>query len=52
MDKSTIYRLARGDNIPAHKYDRIWRFDAAELDGSMKSEESSAIAPNENSERD
>jgi len=36
MGKSTIYKLAREGNIPAHKYGRIWRFDTAELDEWMK----------------
>ncbi len=36
MGKSTIYKLARESNIPAHKYGRIWRFDTAELDEWMK----------------
>ena len=36
MGKSTIYKLARGDSILAHKYGRIWRFDASELDEWLK----------------
>ena len=36
MGKSTIYKLAREGNIPAHRAGRIWRFDAAELDEWMK----------------
>ena len=36
MDKSTICKLDREGNIPAHCAGRIWRFHAAELDEWMK----------------
>lgn len=36
VGKSTIHKLAREGNIPVHRQGRIWRFDAAELDGWMK----------------
>lgn len=36
MGKSTIYKLDREGNIPAHRADRIWRFDAVELYEWMK----------------
>jgi excisionase family DNA binding protein len=32
MGRSTIYKLLREDSLPAHKFGREWRFDAAELD--------------------
>ena len=35
--KSTLYSLARKQNVPAHKMGREWRFDAAELDEWLKS---------------
>ena len=31
MGRSTIYKLLREGNLPAHKVGREWRFDAAEL---------------------
>lgn len=36
MGRSTLYRLAREGQMPAHKRGRVWRFDAAELDAWMK----------------
>ena len=38
MGTSTIYKLAREGNIPAHRAGRIGRFDAAELDAWMKNQ--------------
>jgi len=32
MGKSTIYKLAQQDRLPAHKAGRVWRFDVEELD--------------------
>lgn len=32
IGKSTIYRLAREGDLPAHRMGRVWRFDAEELD--------------------
>ena len=37
IGKSTIYRLAREGNLPAHRMGRVWRFDAKELDEWLKS---------------
>ena len=37
MGKSTLYDLARKENVPAHKVGRQWRFDAKELDTWLKS---------------
>ena len=37
MGRSTIYKLLREGNLPAHKVGREWRFDAAELDEWVKS---------------
>ncbi|MGV8041067.1 MAG: helix-turn-helix domain-containing protein [Thermoanaerobaculaceae bacterium] len=36
MGRSTIYKLLREGNLPAHKVGREWRFDAAELDEWVK----------------
>jgi len=36
IGKSTIYRLAREGDLPAHRMGRVWRFDAEELDKWMK----------------
>jgi len=36
IDKSTIYRLAREGDLPAHRMGRVWRFDAEELDQWLK----------------
>jgi len=36
MGRSTIYKLLREGNLPAHKVEREWRFDAAELDEWVK----------------
>jgi excisionase family DNA binding protein len=36
IGKSTIYRLAREGDLPAHRMGRVWRFDAEELDEWMK----------------
>jgi excisionase family DNA binding protein len=43
MGKSTLYDLARKENIPAHKMGREWRFDAEELDRWLKSGPSVSI---------
>ena len=48
MGKSTIYKLAREGDIPAHKYGRIWRFDTAELDEWMKRGRMVEVSANEN----
>ncbi len=48
MDKSTIYKLAREGNIPAHRAGRIWRFGAAELDEWMKQDRLTEASANEN----
>jgi len=37
IGKSTIYRLAREGDLPAHRMGRVWRFDAKELDERLKS---------------
>lgn len=37
IGKSTIYRLAREGDLPAHRMGRVWRFDAEELDRWVKS---------------
>ncbi|MBU1318827.1 MAG: helix-turn-helix domain-containing protein [candidate division Zixibacteria bacterium] len=37
IGKSTIYRLAREGDLPAHRMGRVWRFDAEELDEWLKS---------------
>jgi excisionase family DNA binding protein len=37
IGKSTIYRLAREGDLPAHRMGRVWRFDAEELDAWVKS---------------
>jgi len=37
MGRSTLYKLANENNIPAHKAGREWRFDADELDEWLKS---------------
>jgi len=37
IGKSTIYRLAREGDLPAHRMGRVWRFDAEELDDFLKS---------------
>lgn len=37
LGRSTVYRLAQEGKLPAHKFGRQWRFDAAELDEWMKS---------------
>jgi len=37
LGRSTVYRLANEGKLPAHKFRRQWRFDAAELDEWMKS---------------
>jgi excisionase family DNA binding protein len=37
IGKSTIYRLARAGDLPAHRVGRIWRFDVEELDSWLKS---------------
>lgn len=37
LGRSTVYRLANEGKLPAHKFGRQWRFDAAELDEWMKS---------------
>jgi len=50
MGKSTIYKLAREGNIPAHRAGRIWRFDAAELDKWMKCEFQGKITQSERQE--
>jgi len=36
IGKSTMYRLARGGDLPAHRVGRVWRFDADELDEWLK----------------
>jgi len=36
MGKSTIYRLSREGDLPAHRIGRVWRFDARELDEWLK----------------
>jgi excisionase family DNA binding protein len=36
IGKSTIYRLAREGDLPAHRMGRVWRFDVKELDAWMK----------------
>jgi excisionase family DNA binding protein len=36
IGKSTIYRLAREGDLPAHRMGRVWRFDAEELDAWVK----------------
>jgi len=36
IGKSTIYRLAREGDLPAHRMGRVWRFDAEELDKWLK----------------
>jgi len=36
IGKSTIYRLAREGDLPAHRMGRRWRFDAEELDKWLK----------------
>jgi len=36
IGKSTIYRLAREGDLPAHRMGRVWRFDAEELDQWLK----------------
>jgi len=36
IGKSTIYRLAREGDLPAHRMGRVWRFDARELDEWLK----------------
>ena len=30
LGRSTVYRLVREGKLPAHKFGRHWRFDAAE----------------------
>lgn len=35
--RSTLYRMAREGNIPAHKFGRNWRFDRDEIDRWLKS---------------
>jgi len=35
--RSTLYRLARGGQIPARKFGRTWRFDRDEIDAWIKS---------------
>ena len=37
LGRSTVYRLVHEGKLPAHKFGRQWRFDAAELDEWMKS---------------
>lgn len=37
LGRSTVYRLAQENKLPAHKFGWQWRFDAAELDEWMKS---------------
>ncbi|MBU1948268.1 MAG: helix-turn-helix domain-containing protein [Candidatus Eisenbacteria bacterium] len=37
IGKSTIYRLAREGDLPAHRMGRVWRFDVDELDAWVKS---------------
>jgi len=36
IGKSTIYRLAREGDLPAHRMGRVWRFDVDELDAWVK----------------
>jgi len=36
IGKSTIYRLAREGDLPAHRMGRVWRFDIDELDAWVK----------------
>jgi len=36
IGKSTLYRLAREGELPAHRMGRVWRFDAEELDKWLK----------------
>lgn len=38
IGKSTIYRLAREGDLPAHRVGRVWRFDVEELDKWMKAD--------------
>jgi excisionase family DNA binding protein len=45
MGRSTLYRLAREGRMPAHKRGRVWRFDAAELDDWIKTEDDASPAP-------
>ena len=45
MGRSTLYRLAREGQMPAHKRGRVWRFDAAELDAWMKEGGEGAESP-------
>ena len=35
--RSTLYRFARGGQIPARKFGRTWRFDRDEIDVWIKS---------------
>ena len=35
--RSTLYRFARGGQIPARKFGRTWRFDCDEIDVWIKS---------------
>ncbi len=36
IGRSTLYKLANGEKIPAHRAGREWRFDAEELDPWIK----------------
>ena len=38
MGRSTLYRLARSGDVPAHKIGRSWRFSLPELDDWIRSE--------------
>jgi len=42
IGKSTIYRLAREGDLPAHRMGRVWRFDAEELDAWVKKHHTAA----------
>jgi len=47
MGKSTIYRLARNGNLPAHKAGRVWRFDMDEIDQWLKNGANNSEQPSD-----
>lgn len=43
--RSTIYRMARGGQLPAQKVGRTWRFDQDEIDGWVKNRQAGTPMP-------
>ncbi len=48
IGKSTIYRLAREGDLPAHRIGRVWRFDAEELDDWLRQGRMVKVSTSEN----